>query len=124
MAQLVQLPSFATAIRALDSSCFYSIVGAEPTTEAEYNERVTFFTDVTGTTTKSAPVAWSAVKAKYDELLTAYTNNDYGRKRVESYDSLPEQLDKLYHDIDAGKLDKTGTWFTSVKTVKDANPKP
>ena len=124
MAQLVQLPCFADAIRALDSTCFFSVVGLDPTTEAEYNERVTFFTDVTGTTTKSAPVTWSAAKAKYDELLTAYTNNDYARKRVSSYDSLPEQLDKLFHDIDAGKLDKTGTWFTSVKAVKDANPKP
>ena len=124
MAQLVQIPNFAMAIRALDSSCFFSVVGAEPTTETEYAARVTFFTDVTGETTKSAPVTWSAVKAKYDELLTAYTNNDYGRKRVQSYDTIGEQLDKLYHDIDAGKLDKTGTWFTSVKAVKDANPKP
>tara|TARA_Y100000401_G_C8285679_1_gene205915 strand:- start:25 stop:399 length:375 start_codon:yes stop_codon:yes gene_type:complete len=124
MAQLVQEPNIGTAIRALDSSSFYNIVGAEPTTEAEYKERVTFYTDRTGKTTKSATVTWSAVKAKYDELLTAYTNNDYGRKRVESYDTVGEQLDKLYHDIDAGKLDKTGTWFTSVKAVKDANPKP
>lgn len=123
MAQLVQVPNIGDAIRALDSS-FYSIVGAEPTTEAEYNARVTFYTDVTSETTKAAPVAWSAVKAKYDELVTAYTNNDYARKRVTSYDTIGEQLDKLYHDIDAGKLDKTGTWFTSVKAVKDANPKP
>ena len=124
MAQLVQEPNIGTAIRALDSSSFYNIVGAEPTTEAEYNARVTFYTDRTGETTKSATVTWTEVKAKYDELLTAYTNNDYGRKRVESYDTVGEQLDKLYHDIDAGKLDKTGTWFTSVKAVKDANPKP
>ena len=123
MAQLVQVPNIGDAIRALDSS-FYSIVGAEPTNETEFNERVTFYTDVTSETTKSAPVTWWSVKAKYDELVIAYTNNEYARKRVASYDTIGEQLDKLYHDIDAGKLDKTGTWFTSVKAVKDANPKP
>ena len=124
MAKLVLEPNIGIAIRALDGSCFFNIYGVDPTTESEYKERVVFYTDVTSETVKDAPVAWSAVKAKYDELLTAYTNNNYARKRVNSYDSVEEQLDKLYHDIDAGKLDKTGTWFTSVKAVKDANPKP
>ena len=36
------------------------------------------------------------------------------------YLSWQEQLDKLYHDIDDGKLDKTGSWYT-YQAVKDAN---
>ena len=40
------------------------------------------------------------------------------------YSSFGDQLDMLYHDIVAGKLDTTGTWATHIKTVKDANPKP
>tara|TARA_R100001440_G_scaffold15951_1_gene27051 strand:+ start:86 stop:394 length:309 start_codon:yes stop_codon:yes gene_type:complete len=40
------------------------------------------------------------------------------------YASLGDQLDMLYADIVAGKLDTTGTWATHIKAVKDANPKP
>ncbi len=41
------------------------------------------------------------------------------------YESVSEQLDKLWHDIDNGVLtDKiNGTWFQSVKAVKDKFPK-
>ena len=40
------------------------------------------------------------------------------------YASLGDQLDMLYKDMVAGKLDTTGTWATHIKAVKDANPKP
>ena len=41
-----------------------------------------------------------------------------------SYALIGDQLDMLYKDIVAGKLDTTGTWATHVKAVKDSNPKP
>ena len=37
-----------------------------------------------------------------------------------------DQLDKLFHDIDDGKLGedaKTGTWYLAVKQVKLDHPK-
>ena len=40
------------------------------------------------------------------------------------YSSFGDQLDMLYKDIVAGKMDTTGTWATHIKAVKDANPKP
>jgi len=40
------------------------------------------------------------------------------------YASFGDQLDMLYKDMVAGKLDTTGTWATHIKAVKDANPKP
>ena len=40
------------------------------------------------------------------------------------YDTIGNQLDMLYADMLAGKLDTTGTWATHIKAVKDANPKP
>ena len=40
------------------------------------------------------------------------------------YADIGDQLDMLYKDILAGKLDTTGTWATHIKAVKDANPKP
>jgi len=53
---------------------------------------------------------------------------DYKNKRVRTgstvYSSFADQLDMLYKDMVAGKLDTTGTWATHIKAVKDANPKP
>ena len=43
---------------------------------------------------------------------------------TKTYASFGDQLDMLYKDIVADKLDTTGTWATHIKAVKDANPKP
>ena len=39
------------------------------------------------------------------------------------YKSINIQLDQLYHDMTAGKLDATGEWHKSIKAVKDKYPK-
>ena len=54
---------------------------------------------------------------------TAESNTNIDAKREKEYLSWQEQLDKLYHDIDDGKLDKTGSWYKHIKSVKDANSK-
>jgi len=54
---------------------------------------------------------------------TAESNHNVDIKRKTEYLSWQEQLDKLYHDINDGKLDKTGSWYTHIKAVKDANSK-
>ena len=54
---------------------------------------------------------------------TAESNAAIDSKRKTEYLSWQEQLDKLYHDINDGKLDKTGSWYTHIKAVKDANSK-
>ena len=46
----------------------------------------------------------------------------FSKRKIE-YLSWREQLDKLWHDIDDGKLDKTGSWYKHNKAVKDANSK-
>ena len=45
-------------------------------------------------------------------------------KFANTYPSVADQLDQLYWDIDAGKLDKTGEWYKAIKKVKTDNPKP
>ena len=43
-----------------------------------------------------------------------------------SYESLEEQLDMLYKDIDNGLFGanaKNGAWYKHIKDIKDANPK-
>ena len=48
----------------------------------------------------------------------------YVDKRREAYGNIGDQLDMLYHDMTAGKGDKTGEWYKAIKKVKDDNPKP
>ena len=48
------------------------------------------------------------------------------KTRKREYLSWNEQLDKLYHDVNDGKFGdtaKTGSWYTHIKAVKDANSK-
>ena len=54
---------------------------------------------------------------------TAETLNGVLSKRASEYKELKEQFDLLYHDMTAGKGDKTGEWYKHIKAVKDANPK-
>ena len=47
-------------------------------------------------------------------------------KRTQYYGFIKDQLDQLYHDIDAGKFGadaKTGNFYLSRKAVKDKFPK-
>ena len=62
----------------------------------------------------SLNTAAAAVKYKTDRTKDGST----------TYDTIGNQLDMLYADMVAGKLDTTGTWATHIKAVKDANPKP
>ena len=43
--------------------------------------------------------------------------------RTVAYKDFGHQLDLLYHDMTAGKLDNTGEWHKHIKKVKDDNPK-
>ena len=65
-----------------------------------------------------------AIAAEVTRLQGIYDNNDYQRTRAAAYPELKEQLDQLYHDMTAGKLDATGEWHKAIKAVKDATAKP
>ena len=65
-----------------------------------------------------------AIAAEVTRLQSIYDNNAYQRTRATAYPELKEQLDLLYHDMTAGKLDATGEWHKAVKAVKDATAKP
>ena len=49
--------------------------------------------------------------------------NKYREPRMLNYPSLAEQLDKLFHDINNGTLDKSGEFYKAIKHVKDLYPK-
>jgi len=50
--------------------------------------------------------------------------NMYDYNRRHNYPIIEEQLDLLFHDMSAGKGDKTGEWYKAVNKVKTDNPKP
>jgi len=54
---------------------------------------------------------------------TAETLSGVLSTRASQYKQLREQLDLLYHDMTADKLDNTGEWHKHIKKVKDDNPK-
>ena len=67
-------------------------------------------------------------QSKIDAARVELDKLNYRTDRTENgstiYASFGDQLDMLYADMLAGKLDTTGTWATHIKAVKDANPKP
>ena len=46
-------------------------------------------------------------------------HDSYKSKRRAEYLKIAEQLDQLYHDMTAGKLDATGEWHKAITAVKD-----
>ena len=66
----------------------------------------------------------SQITAKRNELKAAYGSKKYQRDREVEYPTFGDQLDNLYKDILAGKVDATGEFAKAIKSVKDANPKP
>ena len=54
---------------------------------------------------------------------TQETLNGVLAKRKTEYKDFGYQLDLLYHDMTAGKLDNSGEWHKHIKAVKDANSK-
>ena len=74
-------------------------------------------------TKKAAEAAAATELANAEAALEA----TYGWKRqndsTTSYSSVEDQLDQLYKDMLAGKLDATGEWAKGIKAVKDAHPK-
>ena len=69
-------------------------------------------------------------KPTEDQLIALKSEGDaiIQRKRVKfkrrkSYGDIGDQLDMLYKDMLAVKLDATGEWAKAIKKVKDDNPK-
>ena len=85
-------------------------------------ERVAFTTEEeTARDNEEAAAIAEKAATKYAQERQSGTATTTGYIRLEN------QLDQLYHDIDAGKFGadaKTGEWFVGISRVKIANPKP
>ena len=72
------------------------------------------------------PVTWAEVVSAGDTLDAEYASQAYARNRKEEYPDLAEQLDMLWHAIDAGTLDDRdhrNKFYSMLKKVKTDNPK-
>ena len=62
--------------------------------------------------------------ASYEaQAVTKEANEVVRHTRKEAYGNIGDQLDLLYKDIVANKLDTTGEWAKKIKAIKDANAK-
>jgi len=68
-------------------------------------------------------IDWDLVNAENTKLLNEETALAYSRTRHYEYPDIRNQLDMLWHAIDADTLDKTSDFYTTLKAVKDAHPK-
>ena len=70
------------------------------------------------------PISKTDIEAKYSEVEAEWNAKKYYDVRQVSYPDIGEQLDALYKDILAGKVDSTGEFAKAIKKVKDDNPIP
>ena len=64
----------------------------------------------------------SELTAADTEGAKLQNNYTVRQKRRNEYGLIGDQLDLLYKDLVAGKVDATGEWAKAVKKVKDDNP--
>ena len=104
-------------------------------TETEFSEiindqtKIVLQNDGSGIYIKTWDVS-GITKPTDSELTAANTeadkweaNHKVRKTRASEYPLLKEQLDLLYKDLVAGKVDATGEWAKTIKKVKDDNPK-
>jgi len=69
-------------------------------------------------------IEWSkGDKPTEEEIQSKMDSVAYARNRQLEYPQIGDQLDMLYHAIDAGKVDKTSDFYKALKAVKDKHPK-
>ena len=102
---------------------------ANSKTESEFDSNIVLQNNGSGDFIKTWNVDGLA-KPSDSQLTSADTQatKDYNNSRVrktrkKSYGDIGDQLDLLYKDIVANKLDTTGEWAKKIKAVKDANAK-
>jgi len=98
--------------------------------EVEYNDGTTNLAITSITAYKTITDLYATAKTTEDNAAATEASNNttylnsHTYKRAQAYAEIEEQLDQLYHDMTAGKLDATGEWHKAIKAIKDANPKP
>ncbi len=109
------------AINALGNYQF--IIRGNCNTEEDFNTKIEWVesVDEQGNQTmgsKPSDLTWDKVNTKWQELKTAYTNNEYERKRQAEYPTVEELVVALYDTEDKADIE------TKRAAVKAKYPKP
>jgi len=109
------------AINALGN--YKYIIRGDCNTEEDFNTKIEWIANVDeqGNQTigsKPSDLTWDKVNTKWQELKTAYTNNEYARKRKAEYPSIEELVVALYDTDDKADIE------TKRAAVKAKYPKP
>ena len=97
------------AARAIDSKADLSVSGGDVNTVVWENG--------------FSGINLDTLKTKVTEVEADDEKKVYQAKRKRKYPAIGDQLDNLYKDILAGKVDSTGEFAKAIKAVKDAYPK-
>ena len=109
----------------LDSEAIFKAYKDEATPITVVNDTLKKCYDKDGNEVAIDSAKVNAARTTLDaEALAVKYKTDRTTDGSTTYDTIGNQLDMLYADMLAGKLDTTGTWATHIKAVKDANPKP
>jgi len=103
-----------------------AIVALDPNAQASVNAED--INQITWHDGNPNDITVAQIQTKQAELQTAYDAKAYARTRATAYPSIGDQLDMLWHAVDTGDWTaakvKTTEFYTALKAVKDANPKP
>ena len=105
------------------------VVYGDIKSEQDWNDNVKFVSGAndngTAIFSDTKPVTYAEVLAEQQRLQTEYDNNQYQRDRASEYPAIGDQLDKLWHSINADDTLKTqfADFYNTIKAVKDAYPK-
>ena len=105
---------------------FDAILKAYPETARINDDLGAFKSDGTQITLEQSKIDAARVTLDAEAAAIKY-QTDRTTDGSTTYDTIGNQLDELYHDINAGKFGsdaKTGEWFVGISSVKTANPKP
>ena len=106
----------------------FMIIG-EINSEQDWNNNVQFVSgaDENGTAifSETKPITYAEVLAEQQKLQADYDAKEYQRKRASEYPQIGDQLDKLWHSINADDTLKTqfADFYNTIKAVKDKYPK-
>ena len=68
---------------------------------------------------------WDAREAEYLEQQRIYKETEgYKDSRKKEYPSVVDQLDMIFHAMDAGLIPKAPDFYAAIKAVKNRYPKP
>jgi len=96
---------------------------AGPQAEAGDDTWVPFFPAQGLAPLQDSTLVWDGEVGVVVQVAGAEYEAPTSELRSVAYGKITEQLDKLWHDIDSGTLDKTGEFYTAIKAVKDEYPK-